>query len=56
MDAVQTPQCPELKLFIKQLGKGINYQKIGAEIIVGAPTGCEKGNSAGAVPKYYLWI
>ena len=42
MDAVHTRQCPELNLFMKQLGKRINYQEIGEQFVVGTSTGCEK--------------
>ena len=47
MDVVQTRQCPELKMAIKQLGKGINHREIGEKFVVSASTGCEKVNSAG---------
>ena len=40
-------QCPELKLCLKQLGKGINYREVGDKFAVGASTGREKVNSAG---------
>ena len=46
MDAVHTRQCTELKMFIKQLGKGINYREIGTKFGVDASTGCEEVNSA----------
>ena len=48
MDVVQTRQCPELKMFIKQLEKGINSREIGDNTcVVSASAGCEKVNSAG---------
>ena len=47
MDVVQTHQCPELNLFIKQLGKDIDYPEIGHKFGVGASTACKKVNTAG---------
>ena len=47
MDIVQTHQCPELKMFIKQLGKHVDYQEIGDKFGVGSLTACKKINTAG---------
>ena len=46
MDVVQTHQCPELKMFITKLGKGINYLEIGGKFGIGASTACKKVNAA----------
>ena len=47
MDVVQTRQCPELKMFIKNLDKGINYREIGDKFEVVAFAAYEKVNTEG---------
>ena len=42
MDFVQTRQCPDLKMFMKQLGKRIDYREIGDKFGVGSSTACKK--------------
>ena len=52
MAVVQTRQCPELKMFIKQLGKDIDYPEIGHKFGVGASAACEKVNTAGTAKTF----
>ena len=45
MDIVHTHQCPELKTFINNLGKGNNYREINGKFGVIASTAYEKVNT-----------